>query len=185
MIPQDAIGAPLGHPRPSLSCLGQRRHVEDGRAPPQSAGLARLGGRRHRAALRCPGPPARARAEAAGGGGGEGRRRGMARLWVARSPPTSSARLALAQVASQAQRRSCELSLGRCLARSRPPAASRWRLAPAPAPPWPTAPSSPASPLDGRSVRRPTWVAWVMVCVRRAAARLARRPMRPSRPARM
>ena len=34
MVPQDAIGAPLGHPGPSLSCPGQRPDtVEDGRAP--------------------------------------------------------------------------------------------------------------------------------------------------------
>ena len=74
VVPQDAIGAPLGHPGPSLSYPGQPRHVEDGRAPPQSARLAHLVGRRHRAALRCLGLPARAQAEAAGGGGGEGRR---------------------------------------------------------------------------------------------------------------
>ena len=74
VVPQDAIGAPLGHPGPSLSYPGQPRHVEDGRAPPQSARLAHLVGRRHRAALRRLGLPARARAEAAGGGGGQGRR---------------------------------------------------------------------------------------------------------------
>ena len=50
MVPQDGIGAPLGHPAPSLRCHGQRRHVEDGRGPPPPAGLAHLGGRRHRAA---------------------------------------------------------------------------------------------------------------------------------------
>ena len=151
-MPQDGIGAPLGHPAPSLRCHGQRRHVEDGRGPPPPAGLAHLVGRRHRAALRCLGPPARARAEAAGGGGGEGRRRDMARLWVARSPPTSSARLASRR---SLRRRKGAVSCrpgGASRARACPPA-SWWRLAPAPAPPWPTPPSSSASPLVGRSVR--------------------------------
>eukprot|EP00964_Phaeocystis_antarctica_P142022 scaffold107176_cov12-Phaeocystis_antarctica.AAC.1 len=50
-------------------------------------------------------------------------------------------------------RKGAVLPLGRRLARVPPPAASRWRLTPAPAPPWPTPPSSSVSLLVGRSVR--------------------------------
>ena len=95
--------------------------MEDGRDPPPPAGLAHLAVGRHRAALRCLGPPARARAEAAGGGVGEGWRvlPGLGRL--AQVSPHLASQARFAQVASQAQRR-CELSLGRRFSRSRPPA---------------------------------------------------------------
>jgi hypothetical protein len=88
---------------------------------PQSAGLAHLVGRRHRAALRCLGPPARARAEAAGGGDGEGRRVLPGLGCLAQVFPHLVSQARFAQVASQAQRR-CELSPGRRFSRSRLPA---------------------------------------------------------------
>ena len=175
MVPQDATRAPLGHPWPSLSCHGQRRHVEDGRNPPPSAKLAHLVGRRHRAALRCLGLPGHARAEAAGGGGGEGRRVLPGLECLAQVSPHRSSPAHLAQVAAQAQRALCYLLAARAAPRAlAPAAASRWRLAPAPAPPWPTPPSSSASLLIGRSVRRPTWVAHGGCGVRRRGWRAGR-----------
>ena len=123
VVPQDAIGAPLGHPAPSLRCPGQPRHAEHGRGPPPPAGLAHLGGRRHRGALRCLGPPARERAEAAGGGGGEGRRVLPGLGCSAQVSPRPRQPGSPRAVASQAQRRAVSSPLGRRLARSRPPAA--------------------------------------------------------------
>ena len=173
MVPQDATRAPLGHPWPSLSCHGQRRHVEDGRNPPPSAKLAHLVGRRHRAALRCLGLPGHARAEAAGGGGGEGRRVLPGLECLAQVSPHRSSPAHLAQV--DPQRALCYLLAARAAPRAlAPAAASRWRLAPAPAPPWPTPPSSSASLLIGRSVRRPTWVAHGGCGVRRRGWRAGR-----------
>ena len=120
MVPQDATRAPLGHPWPSLSCHGQRRHVEDGRNPPPSAKLAHLVGRRHRAALRCLGLPGHARAEAAGGGGGEGRRVLPGLECLAQVSPHRSSPAHLAQHRRKGRCATC-WPLGRRLARSRPP----------------------------------------------------------------
>ena len=123
---------------------------------PQSAGSAHLVGRRHREALRCLGPPARARAEAAGGGGGKGRRRGMARWCVPHPPPPPRQLTSPRAGRLHVQRRavSCRLlTATRAAPLVAPAAASRWRLAPSPAPPGPTPPSSSASPRDGRAVR--------------------------------
>ena len=182
MVPQDATRAPLGHPWPSLSCHGQRRHVEDGRNPPPSAKLAHLVGRRHRAALRCLGLPGHARAEAAGGGGGEGRRVLPGLECLAQVSPHRSSPAHLAHCTGA---KGAVLPVGRSGGASR--ARARRRL-PVAACAGTGATVADATFLIGISSHRSIGAAADLGCtwrVRRAAARLARWPMRPSRPARM
>ena len=135
---QVALEAPLGHSGLTSTVLDSFELSE----PPAPAAVRRiisLGGRRQRAAfLQSLSPPARARAEAGGGADGERRRvlRGLGSVgWIEKSAQAGSTR----QVAVRGARR--------WLVRE-PPASSRCKIAPAPAPRGATSPSSLASPLD-------------------------------------